>query len=303
MGRYDSFEQPWKSNVDIVYLSDENEKGDSGSYSDAFEEFHKAALMATQRRDGRIDGSNMPRSWEDCGRVVLDYFQPTEDDFSKLKEALSRPDQRYSYACEDVLRMRIPHLRHLRTFTRALALKVKAHSALGHSVDGFDNLYQALALIEAGDPGLLISRVVQIGQSKMVLEAILVAQQFHVWNQDEWRRIEAEIGKYDFPGTLPATIRVERITAGASIEPMLEMPLTEMLRRFKNLGSFDEGKPRPVFIRVPVNLLLSGYGRSYVAREWRGCLEAFQETIANYEIALETMGQQPWKDCNTAPLS
>ena len=178
-------------------------------------------MIAAQ--DGEINPRNTPNTWKACGQAVLDHFRNAEESFSKLREALDRPFDRYPYVWNDAFQMLLPHLAQLKSFTRTAALRTTAGAALGRNAEAFEDIQLAIRLIHTGDSDLVISRLVQMAQTVLVLNAIRAAQQFHVWNDDQWREIDSKLAALDFPSLAPNAMRAERIFGQNDVEPLLTM--------------------------------------------------------------------------------
>ena len=129
-------------------------------------ELHLIALSIVSGRDGVLNESNTPQSWEACGEILVAHFKKAEDVFAKLEEALKRPYDQYPYAWNDGMEMNYPHLAKLRQFTQIAVMRSMAFSAMARSSASFRDAQLAISLIHTGDSDLVTSRLLQMAQAK-----------------------------------------------------------------------------------------------------------------------------------------
>ncbi|MCH7920018.1 MAG: hypothetical protein IIC50_18775 [Planctomycetes bacterium] len=121
--RYASMRLPPKD-AKIKYVDEGQQSGQP-----PLRELHHIALSIVSARDGVLNGSNTPQSWEACGEILVAHFKKAEDDFAQLEEALKRPYDQYPYAWnDDGIEMNYPHLAKLRQFTQSAAMRSTALS-------------------------------------------------------------------------------------------------------------------------------------------------------------------------------
>ena len=54
-------------------------------------ELHLRALSIVSGRDGMVNESNTPQSWEACGEILVAHFKKAEDDFAQLARSIEAP--------------------------------------------------------------------------------------------------------------------------------------------------------------------------------------------------------------------
>ena len=247
-------------------------------------ELHHIALSIVSGRDGVLNGSYTPQSWEECGEVVVAHFKKAEDDFAQLEEALKRPYDQYPYAWNDGIEMNYPHLVKVKQFTQSAAMRSTAFSAMARSSASFRDAQLAISLIHTGDSDLAMSRLVQMAQAGNALNTLRAAQQFHVWNDEQWSEVQAQLREMDFPGLIPASIRVDAI-----------MMRIEILKMQKSIALIMAEYPFLGAMALP--------GLQAMFGKWqRLLLIAYFDMISEIETALEKSRTQPWRDCNVGPL-
>ncbi|MCH7920017.1 MAG: hypothetical protein IIC50_18770 [Planctomycetes bacterium] len=156
---------------------------------------------------------------------------------------------------------------------------------MARSSASFRDAQLAINLIHTDDSDLLVSRMLQMGQAKIALNTLRAAQQFHVWNDEQWSEVQAQLREMDFPGLIPASIRVEAI--------FMRMQMLEMPKRFELiLAEF------PFILQATAAPGL----RAMFGKWLRLALMGYFDTISEIETALEKSRSQPWRDCNVGPL-
>ncbi len=302
---YESLEVPAKAST-LNYPSKSADGSPIPPAFAPFQELHEIALTVIAKRDGALNERNTPKSWSDCGTAVIAHFQSAEADFSRLREALDRPEDQYPYAWNDANSRLLPPLAKLKSFTRSAAVRTVAYATMAKPDEAYRELRLCLRLVHTGDSDLLLSRLVQT-QSSITLKAIQAAQQFPNWNDAQWREIDAQLRTLDFPSLVPASLRAERVSVNATFQPMLNLSPSGIVQQMDRLGrgrgpTVPGAGPAQFFWR-PINILLGGHFRATLTRQWVGCLTAYQEMIEGFEQTLVRTRTQPWKDCRPPPLS
>ena len=274
--RYASMSLPAKDGK-IKYVDEGQQSGQP-----PLRKLHHIALSIVSGRDGVLNESNTPQSWEACGEILVAHFKKAEDDFAQLEEALKRPYDQYPYAWNDGMEMNYPHLGLLGLFAQSAAMRSTAFSTMARSSASFRDAQLAINLIHTGDSDLPLSRRVQMIRAKIALNTLRAAQQFHVWNDEQWSKVQAQLREMDFPGLIPASIRVEAI--------FMRMQMVEMQKSI--VAEF------PFILRAVAAPAL----RAMDGKCWRLALMACFDMISEIETALEKSRTQPWRDCNVGPL-
>lgn len=280
--RYTSMSLPPKD-AKIKYVDEGMQSG-----RQPLRELHIMALYIVSARDGVINESNTPQSWEECSEIIVTYFQKSEDDFAQLAEALKRPVDQYPYEWKDGMDMMMPHLARLKDFTQSATVRSEAFSTMAKPFDSFHDAQLAMTLIHTGDSDALISRLVQFAQAVITLNSLKIAQQFHVWNDEQWLVVQTQLRELDFPGLIPASIRAERIMGVLALDRLVEV---------------SGGDVNTLGVRgFAFHRLFGGGMRAIAINERRLFLTAYSDLISAIETALEKSRTQPWLKCNTAPL-
>ena len=113
-----------------------------------------------------------------------------------------------------------------------------------------------------------------MAQAKSALNTLRAAQQFHVWNDKQWSEVQAQLREMDFPGLIPASIRVEAIFMRIQMQKGVELSMAEF----------------PFIVQAM-------FGK-WQRLALMGCFDM----ISEIETALEKSRTQPWRDCNVGPL-
>jgi len=270
-------------------------------------------------KDGFLDATNRPKSWDELSALVIDYYAPAAEATKQLEEAIHRPYDQYPYAWEDRYHMLLPHLGQLKGFSLFAFHRAAAHAVSGDADETFRMLQLGIQLTTTGDDDLMVSRLVQLAQAHIVFSGICVAQQFHVGNDAQWQALARSLEAWDFPALMPSCRNAERAFGHVTILPMLNATPSEIM---KQMGSWDGGAP---VVRLPplpdqdsgFGTLLRGFGklldwgvdafvgnatRALVAQHWRKALVEYEEMIANVEKTLEKSRTAPWSRCDLPAL-
>jgi hypothetical protein len=253
--------------------ADEEESGHTSRdklYWDPFRAFHRNAV-STDAGQELLKNHQAPGSWEECGDLLP------------------------------------PHLAKLKSFTQCAAWRSVAWNSRGEPEAAYRDLQTALRLLEIGDSDLLISRLVQWAQSAITLNAVMAAQQYHAWNEDQWATLQAELEAIDFPSQVADSMRAERVCGHATIGPLLRQNPLELRRSLDQLGTepADRGLEQTGLRRGPellTNLAIGGLSRAVLTRQWRLALEAHQDFIVAIEAAFQKSQSEAWKDVQVTEL-
>jgi hypothetical protein len=300
----------------VFRYADEQRYGDNKSagptgrdalFLNPFRSFHEIAL-STPGGLALLKDQRPPDSWETCGSLVVEYYQPAETHLASLEEALGRPRAQYPYAWTEGSNMLLPHLSKLKSFSQSTAWRSVAQNCQGQPGPAYHDLQTALRLIQIDDSNILISRLVQWAQAVITLNAVMVGQQYHAWTADQWAAIQTNLETLDLPGQVPDSIRAEQVfLAHATISPLLNQEFFQILDSVDRMGETpdeaEKARPEPPRTRqVLANVFLGGLARASVASQWRRTLEAYQEFIRASEAALQASLTTPWKDVRVADL-
>ncbi len=281
--------------------------GRESSFLNPFRSFHEIAL-STPAGLALLKDQRPPTSWETCGSMVVEYFQPAADQLASLEGALSRPRAQYPYAWTEGSNMLLPHLSKLKSFSQSATWRSVALNLQGQTAPAYHDLRTALRLIEIEDSNILISRLVQWAQAAITLNAIMIGQQSHAWTADQWATIQTRLESLDFPAQVPDSMRAERtFLAYVTITPLLNQEFFQILDSVDQMGETPDeaemARPEPARTRqVMANVFLGGLARALVASQWRQTLEAYQEFIRASETAVRASLTTPWKDVRVADL-
>ena len=292
-----------------IRYADEEETGRTSRdvpYWDPFRAFHRNAV-STDAGQELIKNLQAPGSWEECGDLLLNHFEPADEDFAALSEALARTREQYPHAWEKGFDLLLPHLAKLKAFTQCATWRSMAWNSRGEPEAAYRDLRTALRLLEIGDSDLLISRLVQWAQSAITLNAVMAAQQYHAWNGDQWATLQAELEAIDFPSQVADSMRAERVCGHATISPLLRQSPLELRRSLDQLGTApaERGWEQTGLRRgadLLTNLAIGGLSRAVLLRQWRLALEAYQDFIVAIEAAVQRSHSEAWKDLHVAEL-
>ena len=263
-------------------------------------DLHQTAMAIISATDGEINESNTPNSWSGVGEAVINYFQDSEADFAHLEEAINRPIDEYPYHWPAAFAMLIPQLPALKKFSDATAMRSVGLSAAGKSNESFRSASLAFKLVQIGDSDMLISRLVQFAQAARALQTVRAAQQFHVWTDEQWVEIQAELSQLDFPRLMPDAMRMERLLGYISLDPLLTETFARIVR---GLGAFDasseiiqnsEIAAQEIGGERLANIFFGAFSRAFLTKQVRLCLIAYSDQINSLERALEQTATSPW---------
>ena len=268
---------------------------------------HESALSIIESRDGGITQDNTPKNWQEYGKTIVDYYRPAEDATRQLQEAINRPNDHYPFEWEKNFGMLLPHLANLRTFSRTAGLRASAAAMTGDASETFRMIELGMKLAETGDSDLLISRLVQIAQTINTLQSIRVAQQFHVGTEEQWAALFQALDQIDLPKKIPAALGAERALGHATILPMANASVFDMVSKINQLDSFSTIPASPSsfiesLFRGAIGLGWSSSAQAMVIYNWAKGLEAYEKMIENVEITYERSRSTAWNQCDVPDL-
>ena len=301
---YKTFSPP--KHFDGLYYSETPNENPSFSAATILRTVHKIALDALALKDDAIAEADIPSSWEEIAALILDYYQPTEKASRQLEEAIHRKYNQYPHDWDKLNTMLLPHLSHLKRFTQFANYRSAACAMNGDAEETFRMLRLGFQLAKTGEFDLLISRLVQMAQVRIILNGVHIAQQFHVGNDEQWQSLAEALHQWDFPALVPDSLRIERAFGHAMIAPLTKMSFHEARRQIEILG--NDSSPMPsnladsTFFQSVFDLWTGGCIRAFILRNWIMALVAYEEMIANTEKTLEKSRSAPWNQCKVPDL-
>lgn len=267
---------------------------------------HKIALDALALKNGDIAETDVPSSWEEVAALIISYYQPAEEATRQLEEAVRRKYDQYPHDWEQVQHMLLPHLSHLKRFTQFANSRGAAGAIKGDAEETFRMLHLGFQLAQTGHSDILISRLVQMAQVRIILNGVHIAQQFHIGNDKQWQSLAEALHQWDFPALVPNSFRAERAFGHAMIAPLTKMSFHEALRQMEILGNDSSPMPSDLadstFFQSVFDLWAGGCARALILRNWTMALVAYEEMIANTEKAVEKSRIDPWSQCQVPDL-
>lgn len=171
----------------ILYENDQEERL---PFPKPFKRLHQSAMAAALAEPSSNSNNIFPETLEaTCGHLEK-YFEEMTSDYHQLREAVHRPEDVYPHAWDEGPEMLLPHLSELNRFTKVITLKSIFHTIQGKPETSFEDAKLAFHLSQIGDSDCLISRLVQLGQLSISLDAIHAAQVYHAWTDKQWSEIQ-----------------------------------------------------------------------------------------------------------------
>ncbi len=301
---YKTFSAPKR--FDGLHYPDTPNENPSFSASTTLQAVHKIALDALALKNGAVAETKVPSSWEEVAALILDYYQPAEETTRQLEEAIRREYDQYPYDWEQIQHMLLPHLTHLKRFTQFANYRSAAGAMNGDAEETFRMLQLGFQLVHTGDSDILISRLVQMAQVRIVLNGVHITQQFHIGNDEQWQRLAESLNQWDFPALVPNSFRAERAFGHAMISPLTKMSFHKARRQMEILGNDSSFMPSDLagstFFQSVFDLWTGGCIRAFILRNWTKALVAYEEMITNTEKTLEKSRIAPWSQCKVPDL-
>ncbi len=267
---------------------------------------HKIALDALALKDGAVAETKVPSSWEEVAALILDYYQPAEESTRQLEEAIRREYDQYPHDLEQVHHILLFHLTYLKRFTQFANSRGAACAMNGDADETFRMLRLGFQLAHTGHSDVLISRLVQMAQVRIILNGVHIAQQFHVGNDEQWQSLAEALHQWDFPALVPNSFRAERAFGHAMISPLTKMSFHEARRQIEIIGNDLSPMPSDLmgstFFQSVFDLWTGGGIRAFILRNWTMALVAYEEMITNTEKTLEQSRIAPWSQCKVPDL-
>ena len=301
---YATFSAPKR--FDGLHYPDTPKENPSFSAATTLQTVHKIALDALALKDGAIAETKVPSSWKEVAALILDYYQPAEESTRQLEEAVRREYDQYPYDWEQLQHMMLPHLSYLKRFTLFAYYRSAACAVNGDAEEAFRMLRLGFQLAQTGDSDILISRLVQMAQVRIILNGVHIAQQFHVGNDKQWQSLAEALHQQNFPALVANSLRAERAFGHAIIAPLTKMSFHEALRQMEIIGNDSFSMPSDLagstFFQSVFDLWAGGCARALILRNWTMALVAYEEMIANTEKTLEKSRITPWSQCKVPDL-
>lgn len=291
---------------DGLHYPDTPNENPSFSAATTLRAVHKIALDALALKDGAVAETKVPSSWEEVAALILDYYQPAEESTRQLEEAIRREYDQYPYDWKQLQHMLLPHLAYLKRFTQFANYRSAACAIKGDAEETFRMLRLGFQLAQTGDSDILIFRLVQIAQVRIILNGVHIAQQFHVGNDEQWQSLAEALHQWDFPALVPNSFRAERAFGHAMISPLTKMSFHEARRQIEIIGNDSSPMPSDLtgstFFQSVFDLWTGGGIRAFILRNWTMALAAYEEMITNTEKTLEKSRSDPWNQCKVPDL-
>lgn len=301
---YATFSAP-KPFAELRY-PDAPKENPSFSAATTLQAVHKIALDALAIKDGAVAKTKVPSSWEEVAALTLDYYQPAEEASQQLEEAVRREYDQYPYDWKQLQHMLLPHLAYLKRFTQFAYYRSAACAIKGDAEEAFRMLRLGFQLAQTGDSDILISRLVQMAQVRIILNGVHIAQQFHVGNDAQWQSLAEALHQWDFPALVPNSLRAERAFGHAIIAPLTKMSFHEARRQIEIIGNNSSLMPSDLagstFFQSVFDLWTGGGIRAFNLRNWTRALASYEEMITNTEKTLEKSRSNPWNQCKVPAL-
>lgn len=127
--------------------------------------------------------------------TALDHYAPQ---FAEWNEGQSRPECRFPLDLAKGADMALPHLAVFQNITKLLALRLRAHLALGESSAALNDLKTGLQGYERlTNHPTMIGGLVRISLLSTLVFAVGDGLKDHAWRDVELREIQTELGKVD----------------------------------------------------------------------------------------------------------
>ena len=301
---YKTFSAPKR--FDGLHYPDTPKENPSFSAETTLQAVHKIALDALALQDGAVAETKVPSSWGEVAALILDYYQPAEEAARQLEEAVRREYDQYPYDWKQLQHMLLPHLAYLKRFTQFAYYRSAACAMNGDAEEAFRMLRLGFQFAQTGDSDILIFRLVQMAQVRIILNGVHIAQQFHIGNDAQWQSLAEALHQWNFPALVPNSLRAERAFGHAIIAPLTKMSFHKARRQIEIIG--NESSPMPsdlagsTFFQSVFDLWTGGGIRALNLRNWTMALAAYEEMITNTEKTLEKSRSDPWNQCKVPAL-